>query len=115
MRRGDIWLFDLEPIQGSEAGKVRPVIVVSNDGANISAMRTGGGVVTVIPVTSNVTHVLSFQVTLDPGQTGLRAVSKAQTEQVRSVSVTRARTRVGGVRDSDMARIEAALRTHLAL
>ncbi|MCX8527664.1 MAG: type II toxin-antitoxin system PemK/MazF family toxin, partial [Candidatus Nanopelagicales bacterium] len=32
MRRGDIWLFDLDPTQGSEASKTRPAIIVSNDG-----------------------------------------------------------------------------------
>jgi len=115
MRRGDIWLFDLEPTQGSEAGKVRPVVIVSNDGANISALRTGGGVVTVVPVTSNVSHVLSFQVELDPAHTGLRTASKAQPEQIRSVSVSRAITRVGGIRESDMSRLDTALRTHLSL
>ena len=115
MRRGDIWLFGLEPSQGSEADKVRPVVIVSNDGANISALRTGGGVVTVVPITSNVSKVLSFQVELDPAHTGLRATSKAQPEQIRSVSVIRAVTRVGGIRDSDMSRIDEALRTHLSL
>jgi len=115
MRRGDIWLFDLEPSQGSEADKVRPVVIVSNDGANISALRTGGGVVTVVPVTSNVSKVLSFQVELDPAHTGLRSASKAQPEQIRSVSVTRAITRVGGIRDSEMSRIDEALRRHLSL
>ena len=115
MRRGDIWLFDLDPTQGSEASKVRPAIIVSNDGANISASRSGTGVVTVVPLTSNVSRVLSFQVKLTPSQTGLNDDSKVQTEQVRAVSVTRARTRLGGVRDSDMADVDRALRQHLAL
>ena len=125
MRRGDIWLFDLDPAQWdptegdpgkrTEASKVRPAIIVSNDGANISASRSGTGVVTVVPLTSNVSPVLSFQVKLTPSQTGLNDDSKVQTEQVRAVSVTRARTRLGGVRDSDMADVDRALRQHLAL
>ena len=115
IRRGDIWLFDLDPAQGSEASKTRPAIIVSNDGANIAASRSGTGVVTVVPLTSNVSRVLSFQVRLTSDQTGLHVDSKAQTEQVRAVSVTRARTRLGGVRDSDMADVDSALRRHLAL
>jgi mRNA interferase MazF len=54
-------------------------------------------------------------VRLTSEQTGLHVDSKAQTEQVRAVSVTRARTRLGGVRDSDMADVDSALRRHLAV
>ena len=43
MRRGDIFLVDLDPAQGSEAAKRRPAVVVSNDGANTVAARLGRG------------------------------------------------------------------------
>ena len=33
MRRGEIWLTDLEPVQGAEANKRRPAVIVSNDRA----------------------------------------------------------------------------------
>ena len=71
--------------------------------------------VTEVPLTSNLSRVLSFQVRLTSEQTGLHVDSKTQTEQVRAVSVTRARTRMGGVRDSDMADVDSALRRHLAM
>lgn len=57
MRRGDIWLFDLDPVRGGEANKARPAIVVSNDGANQAATRRGSGVVTVVPLTTNTSTV----------------------------------------------------------
>ena len=57
MRRGEIRLVDLDPAQGAEANKRRPAVVVSNDGANATAERLGRGVITVVPVTSNVTRV----------------------------------------------------------
>jgi mRNA interferase MazF len=115
MRRGDIWLFDLEPAQGSEANKVRPGIVVSNDGANHAAARSGSGVVTIIPLTSNTRAVYPFQALLQPAETGLASPSKAQAEQVRSVTVSRATRLVGSVPGSVMARVEEALRIHLGL
>lgn len=115
MRRGDIWLFDFDPPRGSEAAKVRPAVVVSNDGANLAASRTRGGVVTVVPLTTNTTTVYPFQTLLTPVETGLPRGSKAQTEQVRSLSVERATRQVGLVRDSTMMRIDSALRMHLAL
>lgn len=42
-------LVDLDPIRGAEASTTRPAVIVSNDGANVTATRLGRGVVTVVP------------------------------------------------------------------
>jgi mRNA interferase MazF len=115
MLRGEIRLTDLEPARGSEANKRRPAVVVSNDRANASATRLGRGVVTVVPVTSSVARVFPFQVALPAADTGLRVDSKAQAEQVRSVSVERLGPVVGRVPTHLMAQLEDALRLHLQL
>jgi mRNA interferase MazF len=115
MRRGEIRLVDLDPARGNEAGKHRPAIVVSNDRANAAAARTGRGVVTVVPVTSNVSRVFPFQVLIRQAGSGLRADSKAQAEQVRSVSVDRLGNALGRVPADVMDQLDAALRLHLAL
>src|ERR1700734_2224685 len=80
---------DLEPVQGSEANKRRPAVIVSNDGANATAARLGRGVITIVPVTSNIARVYPFEVLLRAAQTGLQRDSKAQAEQVRAVSIQR--------------------------
>ena len=72
MRRGEIRIVDLELIRGAEASKTRPAVIVSNDGANSTATRLGRGVVTVIPVTSNVERIYPFQVLLTAAATGLQ-------------------------------------------
>ena len=115
MRRGEICLVDLDPVRGSEANKQRPAVIVSNDGANQTAERLGRGVVTVVPVTSNVTRLFPFQVLLAATETGLRVDSKAQAEQVRSVAVERIGARVGVVPPSTLTLLDDALRLHLAL
>lgn len=115
MRRGDITLVDLEPSRGAEANKLRPAVVVSNDGANATAARLGRGVVTVVPVTTNVERVYPFQVLLPATETGLRADSKAQAEQVRSIDVARVGDRVGRLPLSLMNELDEALRLHLSL
>ena len=115
MRRGEIWLTDLEPIRGSEANKRRPAVLVSNDQANRRASQLGRGVVTVVPVTGNVARVLPFHVLLPVEESGLAVVSKAQAEQVRSVDVTRLVSRVGRVPPSLVADLDTALRLHLSL
>ena len=115
MRRGDIWLVDLAVPRGAEAAHRRPAVIVSNDGANATAPRLGRGVVTVVPITSNVVQVYPFQVELPSRACGLPRDSKAQAEQVRSVAVERLDTRIGRVPSTLMDRIGDALRLHLDL
>lgn len=115
MRRGDVYWVDLEPVRGSEANKVRPAVIVSNDAANRAARRTGRGVVTVVPITSNVGRVYPFQVLLRAADCGLAADSKAQAEQVRTVATDRLRKKAGRVPPEALASLDGALRTHLAL
>jgi mRNA interferase MazF len=115
MRRGEIWLVDLDPVRGNDANKRRPAIVVSNDSANAVAGRLGRGVVTVVPVTSNVNRVLPFQVLLRAGSVGLEVDSKAQAEQVRSVAVERLDVTLGRVSAPVMDQVDEALRLHLGL
>jgi mRNA interferase MazF len=115
MRRGEVRLVDLEPVRGSEASKRRPAIVVSNDRANAAAARLGRGVVTVVPVTSNVARVFPFQVRLPAQVTGLRVESKAQAEQVRSVAVERLGSVLGRLPAPLLAALDDALRLHLDL
>ena len=115
MLRGEIRLVDLEPIRGSEAGKRRPAVVVSDDRANAAAARLGRGVVTVVPVTSNSTRVLPFQTLLRARDTGLQVDSKAQAEQVRAVAVERVGAVLGRVPAATMTALDDALRLHLHL
>ena len=115
MRRGEIWLTDLEPIRGAEANKRRPAVIVSNDQANRRAEQLGRGVVTVVPITSNVSRVLPFQVLLGESGTGLDVSSKAQAEQVRSVDVSRLTARLGRIPSAALSDLDAALRLHLNL
>ena len=115
MLRGEIRIVDLNPARSGEADKRRPAVIVSNDGANTTAARLGRGVLTVIPVTSNVGRVYPFQVLLPATETGLDRDSKAQPEQVRSVSVERISAKVGTVPPQLMADIDDALRLHLSL
>lgn len=115
MRRGEIRLVDLGPTRGSEANKRRPAVIVSNDRANATAERLGRGVVTVVPLTSNVTRVFAFQTLMPAMATGLRTDAKAQAEQIRSVSVERVGPVLGRAAASLMAELDGTLRLHLQL
>ena len=115
MRRGEVRLVDLDPAQAGESAKRRPAVVVSNDAANAVAGRLGRGAVTVVPLTSNTDTVYPFQVLLVADTAGLRVDSKAQAEQVRSVSVERLGPVLGVLPPAAMGSLDDALRLHLAL
>lgn len=113
--RGQIVLVSLDPAIGSEAAKARPAVVVSNNAANGAATRSGAGVITVVPLTTNTTRVLPFHVLVPADRSGLATDSKAQAEQVRAVWVARVVRPLGWVPTEFMGAIDEALRVHLSL
>lgn len=115
MRRGEIISVTFDPARGSEAAKTRPAVIVSNDAANATANRLGRGVITVVPVTSNIERIYPFQVLLPARTTGLPHDSKAQAEQVRSVAIERVGDRLGQLPTALITELDRALRIHLSL
>ncbi len=111
MKRGEIFFAALDPTRGSEIQKTRPVIIVSNDAANRAA-----ALVTVVPLTSNLSSVHPFEVKLGARETGLSKDSKAMAQQVRTIDKARmGSVRKGLVPTAKMRQVDDALRLHLAL
>lgn len=111
MKRGDIYFADLNPIVGAEIAKQRPVLIVSNNANNRAA-----STVTVVPLTSQVNRVYPFEVLLKMDDTGLPKPSKAQVQQIRTISKQRILGRpVGRLELGPMQNVEAALKLHLDL
>ena len=110
IKRGSVWLANLDPTIGSEIRKTRPVVIVSNDINNIN-----NNVVTVLPVTSNIVHVFSFEVLLSKGIANLPKDSKVKADQIRTLDKTRLIKSIGTLPDSYIELIDAAMRLHLAL
>ena len=115
MLRGEIRLVNLEPARPGEANKTRPAILVSNDAQNTRVAVVGRGSVTVVPLTSNTQRVFPFQVLVPAGDSGLSVDSKAQSEQIRTVAVSRIGQRLGTLTAELSDRLDAALRLHLHL
>jgi mRNA interferase MazF len=116
MRRGDLYLASLDPVRGSEAAKKRPVVIVSHDALNRAVGERARGVITVVPLSSNVERIYAFQVYLPSDVTGLERDSKAQAEQVRALDFERfAPGPIGSLPMKYIARLNEALEIHLAL
>lgn len=111
MKRGEIYYADLSPTLGAEINKKRPVLIVSCD-ANNRAAET----VTILPITSSTTRIYPFEVFLKPQESGLPKPSKAQAQQIRTISKERISGKVQGCLDRvRLVAIDAALRIHLSL
>jgi mRNA interferase MazF len=91
----------LDPTIGTEVGKTRPAVILSNNAQNDVGQR-----VLAAPVTSNVKRVYSFEAAIDlKGKP-----SKAMLDQARCLDQTRLRDFVRSLSSDEMAAIEAALR-----
>lgn len=82
--RGDVWHVDLGEPVGHEQGFRRPVIIVSSDPFNHGWAER----VVVVPLTRTKIGAPSH-VEVEPGRSGLREISYATVEDVRSLSVDR--------------------------
>jgi len=118
LHRGHIVLVELDPAISPEQNKTRPCIVVSNDGANAAAMRTGNAMITVVPLTPTLNtsgHDRPYQTVVTTQESGLPYISTAQAEQVRSISVRRVVRILSRLNPVALARLDDALGVHLAL
>ena len=112
MKRGDIWWAALGPPTGSEPGFRRPVIIVSADALNDSAIRT----VLTVPLTANQRREeVPGNVPLPSRATGLSKNSVAIVAQVGVMNRHVLTERIGRVPNRLMADLDDGLRLALAL
>ena len=112
MRRGDVYLARLDPVEGSEQAGRRPVILVSRDAINAASP-----VVVVVPCTSyrEGRRIYPSQIVLRAPAAGLRNDSIALGEQVRAVSKNRLLERWGALDPGTLRHLDRALLIALAL
>ena len=108
IRRGDVFLVNLDPVVGSEIGKTRPAVVLQNELANQTSPT-----VTVAPISSNTRRVFPFQVPLAAGEGGLERDSKVLCEQIRTLSRRRLLQQLGSLPAERLEEIRTALDRHL--
>jgi mRNA interferase MazF len=106
MKRGEVYDARLEPVEGSEQGGTRPVIIVSRDAINAYSP-----VVLAIPCTTYQTakRVYPTQVLIQSPDGGLTNDSIAMADQVRVLSKTRLLRLRGMLSDEVMLLLNQAL------
>lgn len=105
MKRGEVWLLNLDPTIGAEIRKTRPVIIVNDNALGILPLKI------VVPITDWKSRYAQapWMIKVDPTKdNGLRKTSAADTFQIRSVSKERFVKRVGRVNEAILERISLA-------
>ena len=111
VRRGDIFLANLDPTVGVEQAGTRPVLVVQCDLAN-ERIPT----VTVVPVTSNLrAGRFLFTVTVPAAESGLSRDSVLLVFHVRTLDKARLIRHMGQLKPETMSGVDEALALHLGL
>lgn len=106
MRRGEVWWVEFDPAIGSETGKRRPAVIVSNDAANRNLAR-----VVVVPVTGTIGRQYPGEAIVTVGdQSG-----KAMADQIMAADKLRLKKQLGILSKADMLAVEDAINVHLAL
>ncbi|MCI9450158.1 MAG: type II toxin-antitoxin system PemK/MazF family toxin [Clostridiales bacterium] len=103
IKRGDVYIADLNPVIGSEQGGKRPVLIISNNIGNYYSPTVICAAITSRQTKSNLpTHIEIKDVD------GLPNDSIVLLEQIRTIDKTRLRERVASLNDIYMKRIEDA-------
>lgn len=112
IKRGDIFLTNLEPVQGSEQGKIRPCLIIQNDTSNEFSPTT-----IIAPITSNIPDKYYPTIVLiSPAESGLPKESTVLCAQVRTISKAhRIIKKLGALKPNAMKRVDQALKTSLSL
>ena len=96
MRRGEVWLVNLDPTVGAEMQKIRPVVIISSDLMGKLPLRV------VVPLTDWKDHYarVPWMLKVEPDlQNGIEKISSIDCFQVRSISEQRFSRRLGRLPD----------------
>lgn len=104
-QRGEIWRADLEPVQGSEQGKKRPVVVMSAPATGRAGTCLCAPIIHFKPLHAR----LFWCVELAPAANGLTKASGADTAQTRVLDEARFESRLGELSPQELEAITTAL------
>ena len=111
IKKGDIYLANLEPVKGKEQGGIRPVLILQN---NISNKHSP---VTIVSAITSKIYEKEYptNVFLDKKYSGLSKDSTIMLNQIRTMDKTRLIKKAGSLDEVMVNKVNNALKTSLGL
>lgn len=111
IQRGDIVLVNLNPVIGSEQGKIRPALIIQNNIGNETSPTT-----IVAPITSKIfTKEFPTNVEISPKESKLEKDSTILLNQIRTIDKSRILRKLSYIDGNLMEKVNLAIRVSLGL
>ena len=107
IKQFEVWIADLNPRMGTEAGKIRPVLIIQTDLLNSAHPST-----IICPITTNVQQEAKIlRVHLKKGVAKLKQDCDIMIDQIRAIDVKRLQKKLGTVPEE----VEDKIKENLAI
>ncbi|HLF89338.1 MAG TPA: type II toxin-antitoxin system PemK/MazF family toxin [Anaerolineales bacterium] len=106
MRKGEIWLINLNPTIGPEIRKMRPAVIVNDNAVGVLPLRV------IVPLTDWKERyaIALWMVKIEPAEAnGLTKTSAADSLQIRSISTERFVSQIGTIAPEKLESILSAI------
>lgn len=111
LKRGEIWVVNLDSTIGHEIKKSRPALIIQNDIGNKYNLTT-----IIAPLTSKkLFKIYPFEVLLTKKDSGLVKDSKILFDQIRAIDKSRLKNKLGVLNNETMKKVDEALKISLGL
>lgn len=111
IKRGSVVIVDLDPVRGSEQGKMRPAVVIQNDIGNRYSSTT-----IIAPITSKIFEKkYPTIIEINKKESGLKNYSTVLLNQIRTIDKSRIKKTCGKLNKFIMDRINNAIKISLDL
>ncbi len=110
VKRGEVWIADLNPGYGVEIHKKRPVVIISNNLINNNSPR-----IIVLPFSTQVYPLNPGKVLIQKGEYNLEKDSVILASDIRSIDKDRLIKKVGVVPSEKMLEVEESLKLVLGM
>ena len=111
IKRGEIWIVNLDPTIGHEINKSRPALIIQNDIGNKYSPTT-----IIAPITSqNLDKIYPIEVLLTKDNSKLEKTSKVLLNQIRVVDKERIVKKRGRLDEETLFKVDTAIKISLGL
>ncbi len=111
IKRGEIFLANLEPVFGAEQGRTRPVLIIQNNFGNKFSPIT-----IIAPITSKIySKEYPTNILITKNESGLKVDSTVLSNQIRAIDKSKIIKKLSSLNDFVINKVDLAIKVSLGL